>query len=462
MDARFPALLALSLALAACSSAPPAAQAPVGNPGLEVFEALIDQPPAYDSLIRQGDQVTYMIQPTTEKPWLARFDASCSQASGQMFYKSTGGMRSFSDDADPKNLPQPQLQALRQSEQLRQACSYRPAPDWRALATQEGQDWPLLDRNSAVHEDGVLKVWTASQLARYRVAQEYTRIAQVQERLAVDCTQQQFKRLSQFMVDNNGRVYTGRIDLNLPMTPVAQTSSEQRRLIATACQPPASWASLATPPERKPLEPQLSTPKAAPAVLTAIRSLDLPEPRLSLQHLEYRYDALMLHRMKIEDVKREDTLSRDPESGQLLMQTADSVIGTKRLLTFRGLIELANSSFDRRRGGEAADTLHITGLAFKGDWQHLPENTEVSYSKTQTNTTKPFTSTVTCSIGSPLPASRIHPDLQGRAKPLTCSTVKPKLTGNERYNYLEDYGVFVREEQDGAMGRWTWRVNAVH
>jgi len=463
MDARLPLVLALPLALAACSSPPPKQELPGKPAGLETFEQLIGQPAAPDSIIRQGDRVTYMVIPTKEKPWLARFDVSCSQASGIMYYHSNRGMRAFADSLDRANLPLPQLQVLLESEQRRQACAARPTPDWRAVDTREGQDWPLLDRNSAVHEAGLLKIWTATQLVRYQLAEENIRIPLVQERLAIDCAQQRFKRLSQFSIDGKGRVFAGRIEQNEPMTlaPVAEASSEQRRLIDAACGQPANWASLPFPPEREALPPQLDTPTAAPAVLTAIKSLNLPEPRLTLQQLEYRYDALMLHTAKITDVQRDDVFARDPQSGQLLVQPTDSVLGSELLLTFRGLITLANNKFDRRRGGQTGDTLRITGLAFRGDWQQLPENTEVTYYKTQTNKTEHFTSAVRCSIGTALPASRIHPDLQGRAKPLTCTTITPKLAGNERFNYLEDYGVFVQQERDSSLGQWTWRVQSV-
>ncbi|CAM3855727.1 hypothetical protein D3C81_348330 [compost metagenome] len=461
MDARFSLSLALPLALAACST-PPKLQPPAKHPGLEVFEKVIDEPAAPDSIIRQGDQITYMIAPSASNPWVARFDASCSQPSGSMFYPTKRGMQAFSDNDDSSNLPQPQLQVLQRSEQLKNACAYRAVPDWRALDTAPVQDWLVLDRNSAIHEDGVLKIWTSIQLANYQAVKGYGQIAQLHERLAIDCKQRTFKPLSDFKVDDNGRVYNGKVNLDTPMMPQAQADSGQQRLIEAACQPAATWAQMAMPPVRTPLPPQLDTPKTAPAVLAAINTLQLPEPRLTLQALHYRYDALVLNGMKITGVQRKDIFSRDPQSGQLLLQPVDSVLGTKLLLTFRGLIELANRSFDRNNGNQVEDSLHVIGLSFTGDWQRLPEHSEVAYDLVQATTTGPFTTTVTCKVGAALPASQINPALQGMAKPLSCSKHKTATSEwTEGYHYLEDYGVFVQAAQNSPLGRWTWRVESV-
>lgn len=458
MDARLPVVFALPFVLAACSSSP---KPPEKHPGLKVFEQLIGQPAAPDSIVRWGDRITYVVAPTAEKPWFARFFASCTPGSGSMFYKTERGMKPFTEKFDSNNLPLPQMQVLQHSEQLRQACAYRPTPDWRALDVSAGEDWLVLDRNSAVHEDGLLKIWTGKQLAQYQVGSEITLISQWQERLAIDCAQRMSKRLSQVSVGSDGEAYGVHVNHDSEMLPVAQASSERRLLVEAACQPPETLARLAVPPARKPLAPQLETPTAAPAVLAAIQALNLPEPRLTLQTLEYRYDALMFQRVQVNDVQREDVFTRDPQSGQLLVRPTDSMVGTSLRLTLRGLIDLANRTFDRQSGEQVKDYLDVTGLSFEGNWQQLPENSKVLYHKTQTKKGTPFTSTVSCTIGTALPANRINPELQGMAKPLTCSTVKPAIKGTERFNYLEDYGVFVQEEQNSVLGLWKWRVNAI-
>lgn len=462
MDTRFLMVIAFPLALAACSS-PSKLQSPAKNSGLEIFKGLIDEPAAPHSVIRQGDEITYMVAPTANTPWFARFDAACSEPKGSMFYNTTRGMKPFTDNTDSISLPHEQLQVLQRSEQLKSACAYRAVPDWRALDLAKDQNWLVLDRNSAVQEDGLLNIWTGRQLAHYQVGPRNTLIAQSHERLAIDCKQHTFKRLSHFQLDSNSRVFNGRIEPNEQPLAKPLPHSDEERLIEAACQPASALVNMAVPTARTPLMPQLETPNTTPAVTEAINALQLPDPRMALKSLQYSYDALAANGVRIDGVKRSDVFSRDKQSSQLLIQTKDRVLGTQLSLTFRGLITLAIRSFDNKTGEQISDNMNITDLGFKGDWQHLPEDSEVSYSVIQSNAKQPHTQTVNCKVGAALPANQIHSALQGMAKPLICTQLKPRpIDWTESFTYLEDYGVFVQAAQSSPLGRWTWRVESVH
>ncbi len=457
MDARSSLLAALSLALAACSSAP---SKPSKQPGLTVFESVINSAANPDTIMRAGDRVSYLVISSGEHAALARFDASCSEPSASMYYLTSGGyMHAFSDD-DSARLPDAQLQLLQRSEQRRAACDYRATPDWRALDTAENQDWLLLDRNSAKTENGRLMLWTARYPARYQMGAERALVAQRHERLAVDCTQRTFKRLSQFSTDANGAVLTG--TLYGQATPlIAPQGQDDQRLLDLICKPAAEWAMLPKPPARTPLMPQLDTPVAPPAVLAAIDALQLPPPRLTLQAVDYRYDATVMAKHTVTDVHREDVFTHDPQSGQLLVQPNDAALGTELRLTFRGLIDLASRSFDRSTGEQVSDKSPVIGLDFKGDWKNLPQGSEVAYSLTQATGPKPHTSIVTCQVGAARAASQINAALQGSAKPLTCTKIKTKrMEWTQRFDYLEDYGVFVLAAENSPLGQWTWRVKS--
>lgn len=460
MDARFALVIALPFALAACSSAP---KAPPVDLGRNVFEQFADEPAAPDSMVRQGDQLTYTVVPTASKPWLARYDVSCSQPSARMYYYTqSGGMTEYSTGAVGSGLPPAQLQILLNSAQLREACAYRPTPDWRALDTATEQDWLALDRNSAREEGGLLKIWTAQYLQQYQIGAAHSLIAQRHERLAIDCTQRSVRVLSHYNLDATGNVLDGKLHSKALAQPPATPESNQQRLLVAACQPAADWAKLPSVPARTPQMPVLQTPVAAPAVLAAINALQLPKPRRTLQVVNYRYDTLMFNGMKIPDVKRDDTFSRDPQSGQVLLQTQDAALGATARLTFLGLIELASRSFDSDSGEQVGDKTPIIGLSFSGDWQHLPENAEVAYSLTHANPEKPQSNTITCQVGVAQPASQLHPALQGQAKPLICTRLKTKLMQwTETFSYLDDYGVFVRVEDNTPLGRWTWHIDSV-
>lgn len=460
MDARLSLAIVIPFALVSCSSAP---KQPVKQPGLDVFKQMISEPPAPSSIVRQGDMVTYLTVPTTAKPWLARFDASCSQPVAAMYYyPQGGGMRALSDSKESTSLPQPQLQILQRSEQLRTACAVRAVPDWRVLDTAQDQDWLALDRNSVDQEDGLLNVWTVRLLNRYQVGAENALIAQVHERLAIACTPRTFKRLSQFRIDATGWVFNGQLYGELQaLTPALPASAEQR-LIEAACQPAASWSTMATPPARKPLMPELQIPVANPSVLAAINALQLPEPPLNLHAVHYSYDTVILNGMKFSNLQREDVFTRDEQSGQLLLQPTDAALGITLRLTFRGLIDLASRSFDRRSAEQVSDTSPITGVSFKGDWQNLPEHTEVAYSLTRTSANKPYTNTINCTVGTARPASQINSALQGIAKPLNCTRLNTKrMQWTQSYSFLEDYGVFVLVSETSPIGQWRWRVDSL-
>ncbi|WP_282874281.1 hypothetical protein [Pseudomonas peli] len=82
-----------SLALAGCSSTP---KAPAVHPGLSVFDKAIGLPANPHSIVREGDQVTYVVTSPDEQFIYARFDASCSQGLASMRFPTTMGMVPFS------------------------------------------------------------------------------------------------------------------------------------------------------------------------------------------------------------------------------------------------------------------------------------------------------------------------------------------------------------------------------
>lgn len=55
--------------------------------------------------------------------------------------------------------------------------------------------------------------------------------------------------------------------------------------------------------------------------------------------------------------------------------------------------------------------------------------------------------------------SQLHPTLLGQAKPVTCEKLKA-LGWYDRFNYLEDYGVFIPETESNVTGKLTFHVNS--
>lgn len=472
MDARFSSthrplklgFLLLSLTLAGCAST---SRAPVVHPGLAVFNEAIALPATTDSIVREGDEVTYLVR-TENPPLLVRFDTSCTQATGSMFYPSRHGMAAFADKPRASDaLPEQQLQQLQHSPQLQQVCAQRTRPDWRVLELADDQDWLMLDRNSLHREGELLYAWSGKHYLHYQVGSDHVSLqAQSRERLALDCAQRAIRRLSQFMLDADARVHSGKLEPGSAVQPLKEAPVYQQRLFDAACQPEAELARLPALKPRTPLPPPLGTPVAAPEVVAAIEALALPEPRLSLHRLDYRYDVLIPNMIKANDIPRQVFIGIDSDSGQLLLQPLDSTLPPEIRLTFRGLFNLAQLAMEKKTGQEKGDSWRLAGLSFQGDWRTLPANSQVGYTLTQVKAGPSEAiskdSTVTCRVGPEHPASIVHPALEGMAKPLTCIKFKSRTAEwSERYRYLTEYGLFVQDSENSPLGRWSWRIESV-
>ncbi|MCP3748829.1 hypothetical protein [Pseudomonas sp. SBB6] len=452
------------LALAACNSVPSQTQV---DPGLAIFNESVALPVLPDAIVREGERVTYLVSRANSPLPLVRFDASCSEGWASMAYQVQDRMQPFTDQPSSGHLPQLQRQQLQHSAQLQQVCAQRPAPDWRVLNLEEDQDWLLIDRNSLQQQDGITYAWTGIQRRRYPM--EYGHVVMAlhsRERLAFYCDRQLIRRLSQLMLDNDNRADSDRLKTPPFSEFYRQAPRYYQQLFKAACQPPAELGNLPSLTARTPLPPPFLPPRAQPEVLAAIAALNLPPPRLTLQRLDYRYDASLKDGHDAADRPRQVFLSNDSRSSQLLLQAVDPAIAQQLQLTFRGLFELAARGIDIMTGQEQDASERLIALSFSGDWKAMPAHAQLSYTTTHVNQIKSVSAAVArtthCKVGREQPASRLHPALQGSAKPLTCTWLSTgKRRWVEHYNYLSDYGVFVRSAEDNPRGTWRWRIESV-
>ena len=458
----------LYLVLAGCNSTP---KAPVVHPGLAVFDKAIVLPASPHSIMREGDQVTYLVISPDEQSIYARFDASCSQGLASMRFPTTMGMLSFSERSAPNDsLPAPQLKQFLSSAQLRDVCSQRPAPDWRALEQAQGSDWLSFDLNSLQRENGLLYVWLEQNPLNYTVGSKGAGLkGRSQERLALDCQQNTLRQVSQFNFGIQDEVVGGQIPRQTIMQPLAAASGYQQKVFKAVCPSEESGAGLPTALPRTPLPVVLKTPEVDPQVIAAIDGLKLPPPGQVIRKLRYRYDAHVLNRIQVKDLSHEVFISTDKASGQVLQHIQDPTVDPASLhLTFRGLFDLSARSINKESGEEVADGRPLIGLSFAGDWYGMPSGAEVSYTRTfskvpsaHDGATSDF-NTVTCRIGLARPASSIHPALKGAAKPFNCIKIKTrKMAWTMDYWYLSDYQLFVRAAENSPLGRWQWRIDSI-
>lgn len=468
---RFPLVLSISLTaltLAGCSSTP---KAPAVHRGLAVFEKAVDLPANPHSIVREGDQVTYVVTNPETHSLDARFEASCSQGAARMYFPTTVGMLAFAEPSAPDNgLPAPQLQQFLNSVQLREVCRQRPSPDWRALEQTQSSDWLALDRNSLQREGDLLYVWAEQNPLHYRVEREgVTLRGRSQERLVLNCQQNTLVQVSQFYLDSRSEIAGGQIKQKMLMLPVAEVPEYQQRVFRTACQPEAELSTLPVAASRAPLPPLLNTPVSADTVISAIADLQLPAPKRTLRKLSYRYDAQVMNRVNLKGLQQDVFFSIDAASGQVLQQIQDPTVDPASIhLTFLGLFDLAARAIDTETGKEEVKGASPIGLSFRGDWQSMPSNTEVSYTRTFNRTSSTageatsHANTVTCRIGTERPASSLHPALLGTVKPFNCTKLKTKqVNWTEDYWYLSDYRLFVKASENSLLSRMQWRIESV-
>lgn len=479
LNLRLPlSLVALAALLAGCSHAPtappPAPPAPP-LPGLAVFEQAVRLPAVDSSVVRQGDQVSYLVsQPASgEQPeaLIARFDVSCTQARGQMMYPTQNGMafltplpRKFGDESQ---LPDAQLQQLRDSPQLRQVCAEHPRPDWRKVDGVAGAQWVLLDAASLRRQGTQTLFWGAYDYPREQADAEGTGYyVQRRERFAVDCQQQRFRRLSAFYIDAEDSMGAGQVSLETKTHGLSEATPDERLMLAQVCAAPASLAKLAPNPGRIKAPVKMPIPPVAASVAEAVQQVLMPQPALSINRLGLTFDAMVLKRKIASNDKAQWFFSRDPATGQLVIQKRGMTAAGNIEVSFRGLISLSAAISDSQSDSQKANVLALTYLQFEGDWENLPVGQTVSYSRAYKPLTngKPAASdliTLYCTIESEQQASTLNPALKGTAKLVTCKGENERATGVGHYAYLTAYGMFFPMRTVDQVSDWTWRIQAV-
>ena len=138
-------------------------------------------------------------------------------------------------------------------------------------------------------------------------------------------------------------------------------------------------------------------------------------------------------------------------------------------VTFRGLIDLAESEFSTRAGEITIEDNAITNLSFEGDWVNMPVDTAAIHGagyavplrqrRERSRSLVPVDNRYSCEVESQKQASTYHPSLTGTAKVLSCTKDTYQYATN-LYVYLEAYGVFVQTQYvtKNVLGEWTIEV----
>ncbi|MDD1969059.1 hypothetical protein NPS29_27365 [Pseudomonas putida] len=475
-------LLGFTLMFAGCQAVGPTGNSATSytksepSPGATVFSSVINEQPLPASIVREGTRVTYMVVAAEGQTprYLSRFDVDCSRSFVRMAYGTSKGMVPFADFNILRlehylEIPDPQREQYLGSTQFKQICAQTAAADWRVISTTDQQDVQLIDQASVSRNAGDVTFWTARVLSTEELLPDNTHVlSQVRRQLLADCTQQRLTTLSTFKLSPLKRVISGSVESELKPLSSQSLPAEDRQLLDAACAGPQALAARAAYQEARQEFFDLPTPEVAPAVTSAIDSLHLPAPEKSLSKLKLTAREFAFGKWQEEQGRGRLARSMSYVPAQPGKQLTENVRGRQyqlRQITFRGLIELAQSSALRSVDDRiSVRTTAITGLRFSGDWAAMPVGAKLQYTvqapaprygKANALIDTPFI----CDVESQQPASTLYAGLSGDAKLVNCSGDHFDVgTGVMAYAYLADYGLFVPTQFIGRSSQVKWTI----
>ncbi|MCO8309407.1 hypothetical protein [Pseudomonas mandelii] len=478
----FFSLLIVAVILSGCQATKPAQiTTSEARPGFAVFNSVLFEAPEPNSIVREGDRITYVVasSPSPELHYLARFDANCRQPDAQMAYRSKAGMARFSVNPRGRSeeswqLPAEQKSQYLQSAQLKQVCAQTTPPQWRVFSAPEHQDWQMIDRSSLKVKGDEVTFWTARVLpGEMLVPGKNVLYGQVRQRWTANCALQQLTALSLFYLDTHSRVLTGNMQTDLKAIGPQSLGAEERQLVQVACGKPQSLDQYTQFEGREQSPFEVPVPVVAAPVLKAIEALNMPKPEKSIRHLRRVFKDNSEPRQYSDEAVRlngRDSQYLSGEAGNQLTERFKERGSQWVKATFRGLIVLAGSEFSTRAGEITIEDEALTNLSFEGDWANMPVGALLRYTAQDmqllyTNggkgprTLVPVDNRYSCEVQSQKPASTYHPSLTGTAKVLSCTKDNYQYS-TSIYVYLETYGMFVPIQYvtQNVLGEWTIEV----
>lgn len=466
------ALVVAIAATAACAHQPasaPASKPPVAKaqPTLKVpapvdkanqlmFD-MVKRTPLGNSVLRDGDQLSFMVirpkDDTLRQDIMMQIQASCVEPSAKLMYFD-GGKRSYVKSQDGLYMPAVRMrkdvaQALLKNPDFVDACNSTPQPDWRVVRTAANGQQTLIDRASLKPQGNTLRFWTAwDEPATTFDLPYYAPMAQKREYVAVDCTQQTFKVLAGFDLDERNNVTDGAVHF-VPEAQQIARDTDNHATYKAICGNPQALEKLPA------FSPRVKAPLAGPfpgvmaLPLAAVHKLGMPAPRKPLTYLSETGTANGPNGEVPLNV--ETFIQPDATTGQLAVRSTSDGFDSSEI-SFRGLFSLASKT--TFHGLDTVfESSSVIDARFTGDWRTMPVGSTLGVvldtSAVSGNTGAILTHTnVQCAIKSQVSAAQVNPHLSGQAKLVRCTVGSDKRQSVDTLYYLEDYGYFYQSGTD--------------
>ncbi|TFY84949.1 hypothetical protein DYL59_27415 [Pseudomonas kairouanensis] len=419
------------------------------------FGELLKLPPLANSVLRDGDVLSYQVHVTPSKgsnvPDIAQVRASCATPEASLLFLESPGslapngqpvrftvMRTFAPEA---------VGYLKQNTAFIEACATTPRPDWRVVSGAATERQLLIDRASLKTVGDSVQVWAAID-EPFILTNKLKKMPYTQTRLhwQVSCGRQVYRTLATFGLNENNVVTFGNIETSPKDQPFSSAETDAQTLLKAACSP--TLAQLPNATARTKSEYVLTPAPISPDIEQAINALGMPAPSKTLRHLTQKRD------MGYGPMKMDLYLEPKAQSGQLNIRNVTEY-STYATTTWRGLFNLTFQSQYKMDGINVSSASHLQQLSFIGDWQQMPVGATLGYSTVEMNRTttqddRELIRNTRCVVKRELPASKINSDLSGTAKELNCTITGEKYSGTSTEFYLQDYGYFFTSQNDSA------------
>ena len=426
-----------------------------------IFADVLKQPPLPNSILRDGDDLSYQAQVASSKgssqPDIAQVRASCTKPQASLMFLESPG--TLGPNGQPtrftvmRSLTQPVVAYLKQNNGFIDACARTPRADWRVVSGSATQRQLLIDRASVKPVGDSTQLWTALDepliLTHKLKKMPYT---QTRMHWQVNCSRHTYRTLAAFSLNENNVVTLGTTETSPQDMPFSSAQADSQTLLNAACSPTLAQLPAATA-RTKTLE--TLTPSPLPYdVQQAISALGMPKASKTLRHLKQKRD-MGYSPMQV-DVYIEQGVSSD----QLRTRNVTKY-STHTADTFRGLITLTFQSRYDLDGLSVSAASQIEQLSFTGDWQQLPIGARLGYSTKDLNRNTAEEDRVlerdtTCAVKRELTASKLNSSLTGTAKELNCTATGKCYRSTSTVLSLQDYGYFftTQSETNGSKTRF--------
>lgn len=412
-----------------------------------IFAEVLKQPPLAESILRDGDQLSYQVEVTPSKgssvPDIAQVRASCAATDASLQFLESPG--TLAANGQPtrftvmRNLTAPVVAYLKQNSAFAAACANTPRPDWRLVGSTSTQRQLLIDRASLKPVGDRVQVWgSVDEPVILTDKLRKMPYAQTRTHWQVSCNQKTYRTLASFGLNQKNIVTFGNIERAPQDKPFNSADADTQTLLNAACSPTLTQLPVAT--ARTKAQQTLTPPPLSAEVNAAISALNMPPASKALRHLVQDRD------MGYSPMRSNQYIEPGAERGQFKVRHVTQY-SSSALTTFRGLITLTFQSQFELHGVSTSAASHIQELGFTGDWQQMPVGATLGYRSKDLNRNtaeddRVLERTTTCVVKRELPASKINSSLSGNAKELSCSATGGQYQATSTEMYLQDYGYF--------------------